>query len=198
MFWHKIFGNKKRNHSGRRQQSGFTFLEIVISLLVLTVGAFSMLQCVNVAMDANNRAIQEGIASNLASALMSEIMTKRFQENAKPTENLNFGIENGESRFLVPFFDDVDDYDSTGYAGGIFDSPPRTIGNTALANYQGFTRSVTVTFVEALDLIPVGGDGTLEYYDRFGVFFPAKRIIVTVDNGPTVHFELPAIVEQPL
>ena len=194
MFWHKIFGNKKRNHSGRRQQSGFTFLEIVISLLVLTVGAFSMLQCVNVAMDANNRAIQETIASNLASALMSEIMTKRFQENAKPAQDA-IGTD-GDNRFVAPLFDDVDDYDSTGYAGGIFDSPPRTIGNTALANYQGFTRSVTVKFVEALDLIPVGGDGIFEYYDR-SAFFTHKRIIVTVD-GPTVHFVLSGIVDQPL
>ena len=147
MFWHKIFGNKKRNHSGRRQQSGFTFLEIVISLLVLTVGAFSMLQCVNVAMDANNRAIQEGIASNLASALMSEIMTKRFQENAKPTENLNFGIENGESRFLVPFFDDVDDYDV--YPD---ETPPKTLGGSVMdgtnnaPNYSDFTRGVDVYY----------------------------------------------------
>jgi hypothetical protein len=122
-------------------------------------------------------------------------MTKKFQENAKPAEDLNFGIENGESRFVAPLFDDVDDYDSTGYPGGIFDSPPRTIGNTALANYQGFTRSVRVEFVQYDD---TDADTVADTYVVYGTFKPTKRFTVTVDNGPTVHFEFPVIVKQPL
>jgi type II secretory pathway pseudopilin PulG len=211
MFWHKVFGNKKINHSGRRQQSGFTpplragagftFLEIALSLLILTVGALSMLQCVNVAMDANYRAQQEVIANNLAGALMNEIMSKFFEETINDN---SIGVED-ETAFQRTAaggfsFDDVDDYN------GYNDGPARTIapimidnnfmdGNLGRPNYQGFSRSVTVNFVEALDLIPAGGDGILEYYDRF-VFFPTKRIIVTVNGPGVVNFQSEGIKTQ--
>jgi type II secretory pathway pseudopilin PulG len=184
MFWHKLFEHKKRNHSGRRQQSGFTFLEIVISLLVLTVGAFSMLQCVNVAMDVNNRATREIITSNLAHALMAEILAKKFAET--PTDT-NIGSD-GEIRFDPPSgtnaFDDVDDYDS---GGVIFDGPPPvTISNQVMngladaPNYPGFTRSVRVRFVLADGDTPA----------PLGTFTNLKKITVTVSGPGVNNFEI--------
>ena len=204
MFWHEIARNNKIKTLSCHAQSGFTFLEIVISLFVLTVGAFSMLQVVNVAMQANYRAQQEVIASKLAAALSNEIMSKDFEEPGLPDDD-PIAVEGGEvinqrtDPSGINSFDDVDDYD--GYNDGPASTiAPLTIGNflmngaDPLPDCRGFTRSVTVRFVESVDVPPVG-DLIFEYQDR-GTFFPTKRFIVTV-NGPGVgNFQLEGIKTQ--
>jgi prepilin-type N-terminal cleavage/methylation domain-containing protein len=189
MFWHKIAKSKKSSNLSFRAQSGFTFLEIVISLLILSVGALSMLQIVNVAMDAHYRASQEVIASNLANALMAEILAKKFAESVS---NTNIGPEASEARFNPPLgtnaYDDVDDYNST----GIFDGPPPiTIGNLPMnglsgaPNYPGFTRSVRVEF----------------YNTTTGGVDPnptsCKQITVTVNGPAGGNYELPGLKPGP-
>lgn len=144
MFRHKITQNKKKSKFSCGAQSGLAFMEIVIALLILSVAALSMLQTVNVAMDANYRATQEIIADNLVSALLSEIMTKNFEDS---DGDATLGDE-GENRYsaVIPY-DDVDDYEN------FQDSPPITINNTAmdgtgsLPDYRGWTRKVKVHFV---------------------------------------------------
>jgi type II secretory pathway pseudopilin PulG len=191
MFWRKITGHSKRGRVNSYALSGFTFLEIVISLLVLSVGALSMLQTINVAMNANYRAEQEVIVSNLASALLSEIRSKNFEDPTAGAGLPNIGPE-GESRSVPPAFNDVDDYDSDGtpIPGGIFDSPPQTTdgfdmnpaGATSsgrpLPNWQGFTRSVNVEHVECTG-IPVVCAPPPVYGWR-----DTKHIVVTV-TGPS-------------
>jgi len=180
MFWHKIFGNKKSNYSGRSKQDGFTFLEIAISLFVLTLGALSMLQIVNVAMEANYRAQQDVIASNLAAALLSEIISKPFLG-----ENTVIGPDGFEVRTDLPpgtlSFDDVDDYNNYN------DAPPASVDNVVMngaggaVNYQGFSRAVTVIYVDENN---VSTGGAVSNY---------KRITVTVTDPRGNNFELPTV-----
>lgn len=194
-------------------KSGFTFLEIVVSLLVLSVGALSMLQTINVAMNANYRAQQEVIASNLASSLLFEIMSKGFEEpGTEGSNDLYIGCEpqlacseTRSSPVAATAFDDVDDYDSneSELPGGVFDNPPATVGGYDMdgeqlpggggifsPNYQGFSRSVNVEHVEC--------SGSPCVYIQPGppyAWRDTKRITVTV-NGPGVtNFQMEGIVQ---
>lgn len=193
MFWHKIFGQKKREYSCGRKQQGFTFIEIMISLLILTVGTLSMLEIVNLAMDVNQRSVQGIIANNLAAALMSEIMTKNFQENPKPAQD-PIGpdppaapVENRYSTVPAILFDDVDDYNN------FADNPPHTIDGTALANFGGFTRNVVVEFVFYNN---AATPPAWETPVPPNTFQTNKRITVTVD-GNRAHVVLTEIAAQP-
>ena len=178
MFLHKILKKDKR-----KRQNGFTFLEILISLMVLAVGALTMLQAVNVAMNANFRATNQIIASNLAHALMAEILVKNFVDVAGDT---NIGPDLGEVRFAIPpgNFDDVDDYDAL--VEGV-SSVPRTITNQLInpPNYPVFTRNIRVRWVTSLapdNELPIGDPQ---------IPTNLKRIVVTVrDASGNVLYEL--------
>ncbi len=177
MFCYKIIKSKKRPKLVFSGQNGFTFLEIIISLAVLSLGALATLETINVSMRLNYQATQEVIATNLAQALMSEILAKKFANTVGDT---NIGIEtiDGETggRFAAPpsNYDDVDDFNGT------LDGPPPVsmknfpMNGVAVAqNYPGFTRSVRVewynTTTSAVDTNPTS----------------CKQVTVTV-NGPGV------------
>gem|GEM_PF-6458871 len=177
MFWWRRLKSKKRKNFVCCAQSGLTFMEVLISLLVLSIGALSTLQIINVSMNTHYRATQDVIASNLATALMSEIKAKKFEESLG---DATFGIESPEYRFDPSpsvSWDDVDDYH-------LFSEPvPMTIGglymtgagsNSSAPNYQGFVRSVVVDWYDVTTGSVVVGTPT-----------SCKQINVTV-RGPAV------------
>lgn len=161
---------------------GFTFLEILISLSILTIALLGFFQIFNTALNSSYRATQEMIATNLARGLMAEIMSKNFADSLDPTPAA-LGPDGTESRHggVGNAFDDVDDYNNC--TDG---PPPYTIGGlpmngtAGMPNYSGFTRSVTVQYCEADDatdsIIPRGSG----YQDHYH-----KLITVTV-SGPYV------------
>lgn len=117
-------------------------LEVFITLVILTVGMLGFLQISNTAITANRRAAKQIIAQDLAAALMSEIMSKRFDETEPPGTAI--GQNGTETRFGGTAFDDVDDYNNFTEP-----TPPTTIGNLAAdgsagrPDYTGFSRSVS-------------------------------------------------------
>jgi type II secretory pathway pseudopilin PulG len=188
MFYYRKTKSKKTSGLSHRAQGGFTFLEIVISLLVLSAGGLTMLQAVNVAMDANYRAQQEVVASNLASALLSEIMSKSFESSTNAPIQID-GSEVRTDPAGTNSYDDVDDYHQLELIEG---STPETVGGLHLdgtyggtgfdlPNCQGFTRAVSVIFVDQNN-VPTGG--TVSDY---------KRITVTLSGPGVNNFQLEAI-----
>lgn len=187
MFRLKNAMNKKRKDFADSAQSGITFLEVIISLLVFSVGALSTLQIINVAMTTHYRATQEVIASNLATGLMAEIMAKKFANTPGETF-LGFDTIDGEynARFSNPpnNWDDVDDYHTF---GSVLDNPPLTIGGlnmdgaTAGApNYHSFSRSVNVEWYDASTGQVVGTPTS------------CKQITVTVSGPGTADYQIMA------
>jgi len=129
---------------------GLTFLEMLISLVIFSIAMIGYFRIFNVALDSQLRTSKEIIATNLARALMSEILTKAFIDPTDPSTAL--GPNTGESGRST--FDDVDDYE------GLTESTPVTIGGQTMngsggtPDYTGFSRSVNVDYCEIID-VPV-------------------------------------------
>jgi prepilin-type N-terminal cleavage/methylation domain-containing protein len=72
---------KKKTASSRQRQQGFTLLEVLISMFVLTVGLVSMLGMFATAMAATQSAQQDMVAKQLAQQAMETIFTARETAN---------------------------------------------------------------------------------------------------------------------
>jgi len=79
----------------------------------------------------------------LALDLMNEILEQSFWE---PDDPPLFGREGSESSTSRALWDDVDDY------SGWTESPPQNKNGTPIAGFDGWTRSVTVTWTDPSDL----------------------------------------------
>ena len=75
----------------KRQQQGFTLLEVLISMFVLTVGLVSMLGVFATAMAATQTAQQDMIAKQLAQQAMETIYTARETTNITWDQIQNVG-----------------------------------------------------------------------------------------------------------
>ena len=159
------------------------FLEIIISLALISIVILGARQVLEVGMMSVYNNNQEIAAATLARGLMEEIMSKKFDENnSSPwTAPANLGFDTGETRFGTPpngCFDDVDDY-SNNYTEP---TPPLTIGNQVMngqggtPNYTGFSRTVVVEYVNA----DMSVSGTQTDFKRVTVTVTAAGIVKTV------------------
>ena len=80
----------------------------------------------------------------MAATLLNEILLQNYQEPGSTT----LGLDSGESSASRATFDDVDDYSS--YSN----SPPSKRDGTPLAGYAGWTRNVTVQWINPVTLAP--------------------------------------------
>jgi len=155
---------------------GFTFLEIIIALTILSVALLGFSQIFSTALNASYRAAQESIATNLGRGLMAEIMSKNFVEDPTMNPPPALGPDGTESRFggSGNAFDDVDDYH------GYSESPPISVGGLPMdgtagtPDYSKFSRSVSVKYVDFL------ADGT--YNDNPSGNTNYKKVTVTVNS----------------
>lgn len=131
-----------------KKSNGFTLIEILIALVILSMGIVMLITMFTVGMDgvvANQKRTQ---ATNLAQDLMDEIMGKNFDETSSGTAPGNLGPELGESSTDRSTWDDVDDY--LGLESG--ESPPRDAVDNELTSYNDFTRYASVWYVQSTDL----------------------------------------------
>lgn len=167
------------------KRSGFTLLEVIIAIVIFTIGVVILLGAVSAIMRGSSDVENIDIATSLARDLMDEILGKGFDD---PDGGLAFGLEEAEPRSN---FDDVDDYD------GWIKTPPEDVDGTtydgtgATPNYSRFRRAVTVENVPEDDFntLTASGDGTTD----------AKRIIVTVSweaVGGSPQVELRSVVTE--
>lgn len=120
--------------ASRAAQRGFTFVELVISLVVIGVAIVGVLLVYTqvVASSADPLIRQQALA--IAEAYLEEVVSRHYDD---PEGGETFGAEGGETR---PNFDDVWDYN------GISDNPPtRPDGSTLGAALDGYTVTVAVT-----------------------------------------------------
>ena len=82
-----------RNSTARERQQGFTLLEVMISVLVLTVGLVSMLAVFGLSLAATQTAQEDMIAKQLASQTLESIFTAR--DTSQITWNQIQNVSNG-------------------------------------------------------------------------------------------------------
>ncbi len=191
---------------GRR---GLSLIEAVISTVV--VGWLLVAAVNTLAYGARTRQVQaeSGVGTTLAQQLMSEILQASYQESESLVQGIDrpgsgglteitmepvlpvFGPESGEVDGTRTYFDDVDDYD------GWSASPPQAKDGTELANCDGWTREVTVTYGDPATLNQVGKltDSGLKYItvtvtDQKGQQTTSVALrsgLGTYDQSPTVE-----------
>jgi prepilin-type N-terminal cleavage/methylation domain-containing protein len=91
----KIGSNTRSCRPTNQGQRGFTMLEVMISIVVVTVGLMSLLAAFSVAMASTQTAKQDMIAKQLAQEAMESIITARETANADWTQIQNVGPGNG-------------------------------------------------------------------------------------------------------
>lgn len=140
-------------------------VEAACASIVLGLLAAATLSAVSSTVKLRQLESDRARARDLASGLLSEILSQRYGEPGVTTVTL--GPEAGEyagaSRALM---DDVDDYH------GLSESPPRGTDGVAIPGFTGWTRSVTVVWV------PVNTPSSVSAAET-----GLKRITVTITKG---------------
>jgi MSHA pilin protein MshD len=148
---------------------GFTLIESLISVLIVSGLLVASLGTFGAIARARQMQTDRTLAYGLADQLLGEIMQCYFKE---PGGGTTLGPEAGETRAT---YDDVDDYN------GLSNTPPQLRDGTALTEFAGWTRSVSVTCVrpDAPGTAINAGDSQV-----------LKRIIVTVASPRGVSVTL--------
>ena len=152
---------------------GFTLVEAVLSLVVIAAMLVAALTTVGAARLSQQKTSDASRAQRLAEDLMAEILIRPY---ADPDQSPTFGPEASESTTTRNDFDDADDYN------GWSASPPQTKDGSAIPNLTGWSRSVTVEWVEPMDVSQVKAFET-----------NTKRITVTAKHGSIPRAVLVAV-----
>lgn len=165
-FFNKLFTKK----------NGFTLIEVIMIIVVVAIAIPALLIILGQEAKQSVNAELQVSATNVAQALMEEIKTKRWDENATVPPYSILGIDAPPDNAGDPStYDDVDDY-----AVGV---PDVTVGGVT------YSRSVQVCYVQSSDLnntspcVTAGASGT-DY----------KHIQVTVSNSTLGSVELVTVV----
>ncbi|MFG0331479.1 MAG: hypothetical protein ACF8PN_16450 [Phycisphaerales bacterium] len=148
----------------RSRRRGISLIESTICILIVSTMMIAALATVGSARVSSQREADQATGFNLAQGLMNEILGTVYQDPANHAGAL--GLESDETGGAGRAnFDDIDDYH------GWSARPPVDRDGKGIANAEGFTRSVTVEWVDAAEPGKVSAAET-------GV----KRIVVTVSR----------------
>ncbi len=150
----------RKTHFAKQRRNGISLVEAVISMVIVSVMIVAALRAVGSVARGQRVQTWQRHGPALARQLMSEILPCRYSD---PDETPIFGPENSEGSSDRLDFDDVDDYH------GWSSAPPESKDGTALSDMSGWSRTVTVEYVDPDDIsIVIGTDEGL------------KRITITV------------------
>lgn len=143
---------------------GFTLVETIVTLLVMSVAVLGVMFSVSFAAKNQAAAGSRSASLTLAQAYFEEIAALRFDENTPvggvpacaPTTtpcSLATAFNDGESREL---YDDVDDFD------GLDESPPRDARGESRSGYDGFRVQASVRYLTLAEVGALGVDLTTD------------------------------------
>jgi MSHA pilin protein MshD len=129
----------KIRHASR---PGFTLVEAVLSLLIVSVVAVAALTAVAQARATRALTSDRSMAVTLARSMIDEVGTRAYADPQSPSSPI--GLDAGESAAADrTTLDDVDDYH------GISESPPRERSGTIIPDATNWRRDVRVEPVDA-------------------------------------------------
>ena len=161
---------------------GFTFVELVIAIAVMSIACVTMLQMLGLSLGHQSDTLVQSRTTALAEAYMEEILARRFDERSAPGGvpacsatttpcSAANAFSDGETRAN---FDDVDDFD------GLNESPPLDATGAPRSGFARFRVQVNVSYATNADRAAFGLDAATD----------AKVIQVTVTppNGAPQPF----------
>ncbi|MEJ2701543.1 MAG: prepilin-type N-terminal cleavage/methylation domain-containing protein [Sedimentisphaerales bacterium] len=137
---------------GRKHSCGFTFVEVLIAVLLVGLAVAALMGANQVFTKAN----AAGADLSTAEFLMEEIreLTTLLPVVDPNTGLATFGPETGET---LAGYDDLDDFDGRTF------SPPIDADRQALTEYPSFSQHVTVENVSPSNFEQVVPDGTSDF-----------------------------------
>lgn len=138
-----------RTNSSRAHRRGLGLVEVVVSALLVGLVVVASMRTVGSVFQMWQVTADQSDGTTLAQFLMTEALQARYEE---PDDTPLFGLEGAEAANLRTGWDDVDDYKVWSA------SPPQANDGTALVGYAGWTRSVVVQKVDALNPATVLSD----------------------------------------
>lgn len=169
--------NRLTSSQTNARRRGFSLLEVVISLFLVSTIMVVALEALTAATSGRASNGNQALAAHLASALLQEILDHPYLE---PDDTADFGPETGETTSGTrAAFDDVDDYHDWSA------SPPESKDGTDLDLSTDWARKVTVQWVQPNSIevnSPV--DGGL------------KQVLVTVEHKGVVVAQLSMVVTE--
>lgn len=152
----------------------FTIVEAVISMLVASIMLTGALRAVVMSRKTQVSAERRACARVLADELLDQITRLAYTDPALPT--LAPGPEGTEAVSGKAAFNDIDDFN------GLTESPPTDRAGTKLTQFAGWTRSVSVAWVDptnpALVSLTETGAKRITVNVSFGTVPQARRVIV--------------------
>jgi MSHA pilin protein MshD len=129
----------RRHGTDNRLRRGMTLIEAVISIVIVATMLVAAVSSLGSFARARRSQFDRCAGGTLARGLMSEILQARYLE---PGVDVWFGRDTGEAADVRTAWDDVDDYN------GLSECPPATKSGAAIAGAAGWTRKVTVEYVQ--------------------------------------------------
>lgn len=126
-----------------RPLRAFSMVEVAISVVIVAGMTVAALNTVGASKSAQKTTSSRKIGSLLAHQLMTEILTKDYED---PDGVVIFGSELPEVEGGRLGFDDVDDYHMWS------ESPPENKDGSTIPDLDGFARQVSVAFVNSFNL----------------------------------------------
>ena len=155
-------------------QRGFTLIELVVTMLILSVAALGVMYSLSLGLRHQSDALWQPKAVALAESYMEEILGRRYDERspsggvppcstATTACSIAAAFNDGEVRAQ---FDDVDDYD------GLNEQPPRDVYGNPRSDYDSYRVAVSVAYASPAQVTALGLDSTTD----------AKLVTVTVST----------------
>jgi MSHA pilin protein MshD len=175
---------RQRQRRGRVRAGGFTLIELVVFIVVVSAALAGVLRIFTQATVASADPMQRRQALAIAESLLDEVMLMPFTFCDGDDANVEtatssagcagaaeaLGAEAGEGRFAPPQFDHVNDYHGLSMTGIV------DVTNAALAGLSGYSAGIVVS-AAALGSISAGSGNAL-------------RITVTVNTPGGDTFSL--------
>ena len=135
--------------SNKRAQKGFTLVEVMVVLILLTLSFMVFLNALNTGKSVRARSELRTIQSVILNSVENQIRARRFDENTSAPWSSSLGKETSNGETGVNDFDDIDDFD--GY----------TVAS--VSEHPGFSYTVTVNYVTPGSGFPLSQSGQTSF-----------------------------------
>jgi MSHA pilin protein MshD len=146
--------------SSSRRQRGLSLIEVVVAIVVIGIGLTGLAVLYNQVTRASVDPMVRKQALAIAASLLEEIELKPFTKCDPDDPNVFtpggactttevIGTEGGETRYAIPRFDNVSDYDQFKMGSGMPDPDVKTVNGTVIPELASYSVSVTVSEASA-------------------------------------------------
>jgi Tfp pilus assembly protein PilV len=128
---------------------GIILIETALTVLILSLGVLALAPLLAYSVRASGRVDQVKVATQLSTELLEEILMHKWDTLTPATGvsiargSTTLGVDAGETAGIKTTFDDIDDFNGYG------ESPPRDPLMQSLTVFNGYTRTVSVSYVTA-------------------------------------------------